>query len=524
MLFSFCARTQTLSESFSYTVGKPYQVIDADEKYYFHLGDYYIAVKIVDDVMNIQEFDITSLNLIKKIAVSDFPKGYGWESIAVINKKFYIFYNSYDKAKNTEQLFYRELDTENMTLSADKLLCSVSGKITGTFYGKGYSFKTRDKFDLSFSYDSSNVYIKYRKKPASGSETMDSVGFFKFDKNLNQLWTKTAKMPYTEKKMSPIDYSFDSEGNIYYLVAVSDDNTDISKCLRGKAGCHFELLRMTTEAKKFSKTTVTLGVKYARDVALFSGPKNYMICAGYYNKTKNLYNVDGVFVFKAGKDSAIYDVNTYEIPLEILNQYASTKTQNKNDKKDEKDKAEFEDLIMKNIIIDSDGSILLIGEQNYDITTTTTSSNGGTSSHTRYYYNDMLVTKLSAAGKLAWMKKLPKRQVGSKGKGGLSFKYIYCNNNHYLLFLDNIKNQALTINDVPDYHVDEAGGFLTAYEVKDASGDVTKHSIFDTKSVKGIPVYQFSTGRIKRISSNEFIVEVYKKDKQDELIKITVTE
>jgi len=524
--YSF-AHTQGLSKSFTYTLGKPYEVIDAAEKYYYHVGNYIIAAKIDGDVLDLQKFDIKTLSLVKKIEVDDFPKGYGWETITVFNNKFLVFYNSYDKDKNCEQLFYKELDLEKMTLSSEKLLCSVKGKVYGTLYGKAFSIKTRDKFEMKYSYDTSQVLIQYRRKVEKDNEAHDSVGFFVFDRNLKQLWTKESKLPYTQKKMEITDYSIDSEGNIYMLAAVSNEGTDIKKCLYGKAGYHFELLRLTNDSKEITKATISIENKSIRDVSLFESPKNYMICAGFYNKNnnvKNQSNIDGVFTFKAGKDGAIYDDHTYEIPLEILNQYASQKTQNKNEKKEEKGKAEFEDLTMKNVVLQSDGSILLIGEQVYSVTTTSTSSTGGMSSHTSYYYNDMLVTKINTDGSLAWMKKLPKRQMGLKGRGGLSFKYIYCNNNHYLLFLDNIKNQNLTINDVPAFHVDEAGGFLTAYEITDSNGEIKKHSIFDTKEVKGTPVYQFSTGRILRISSNEFIVEVYKKGKEDVLIKINVVE
>ena len=292
----------------------------------------------------------------------------------------------------------------------------------------------------------------------------------------------------------------------------------------GKAGYHIELLRVNASSTDLNKTTITLKNKYINGISLFESPKNYMVCAGFYNKSKNNANVDGIFMFKAGKEGAIYDTAFYEIPVDIINQYASQKTQDKNDKKEDSDKAEFEDLVMKTVVIGDDGSVILIGEQYYYTITYTTSSSGSTTAHYHYYYNDMLITKINADGKLAWMKKLPKRQKGSKGKGGLSFKYIYKNNNHYLLFLDNIKNQDLTINEVPSYHIDEAGGFLTAYEINDTDGEVIKHSIFDTKDVNGIPVYQFNTGRILPVSSNEFIIEVYKKSKHDVLIKIAIKE
>jgi hypothetical protein len=525
LIISAFAHSQVkLSDEFSFELGKPYTVIDADEKYYYQIDNYIITVKITNTEMTVQKFDASTLSFVKKLEVTDLPKGFGWEAITVYNNKFLLFYNSYDKPNVTEQLYYRELDLENMTFGSDNLLCSVKGKITGTLFGKGFSFNTRDKFNFNYSYDSSKVLLQYRRKPVETDDAInhDSIGFFVYDKNFTLLWTKDVKMPYTEKKMSILEYSVDSEGNVYILTAVSDGSVDIGKCMNGKSGYHIELLRIFATSKEIDKVTVTLKSKYINSISLFESPKNYMVCAGFYAKTKDKYNADGLFMFKVGKSGDAYDTASYEIPVEILNQYVSEKTQNKNEKKESDDKAEFEDLVMRNVLICDDGSFILVGEQYYSVTTTTTDSKGSVSSHTNYYYNDILAAKIGTDGKLAWMKKLPKRQKGAKGRGGLGFKYINEKGNHYFLFLDNIKNQDIAISQIPACHIDEAGGFLTAYKINDADGEVTKHTILDTRDAKGMDLFQFNTGRIMPVSTNEFVVEFYKKDKQDILVRITI--
>lgn len=524
MWVSLCAFSQTqLSKDFSYKIGKPYKVIDTKEKYFYHVGGDILTAITDEDVLTLQKFDTATLGEVKKTDISNFPKGFGWEEMTALNDKFIVFYNSYDKEKNVEQLFYRELDPDNVTLGDDKLLCSVSGKVTGTLYGKMFSVKTRDKFIFHYSYDSSKILINYRKKPLS-DEAHDSIGLMVYDNNLKQLWSKVVKMPYGQKKMENLQYGVDSEGNVYILSAVSNGSTDIKKCVKGKGECHGELLRIKANTSEVSKTNIEINKEVMHDITLFESPKNYMVGAGFYSNAKetNKSNASGIFIFKAGKEGAIYDAATFEIPLEILNQYASQKTQNKNDKKEEKGKAEFEDLMLDDVKIMADGSIILMGEQHYDIVITHATSSGGTTTQTTYYYNDILVTKIGADNKLAWMRKLPKRQKGNKGLGGMSYKYIKGKDNYYFLFLDNVKNHDLAINEVPAYHVDGEGGFLTAYKVSIAKGDVSKDYIFDTKDVKGTQVYQFKTARILSISPTEFVVEVYKKEKEDEMIKITL--
>jgi hypothetical protein len=44
------------------------------------------------------------------------------------------------------------------------------------------------------------------------------------------------------------------------------------------------------------------------------------------------------------------------------------------------------------------------------------------------------------------------------------------------------------------------------------------------RDVNGIPVYQFSTDRIVQSSSDEMILELYKKKKEDVLIRVNIKE
>jgi hypothetical protein len=221
-----------------------------------------------------------------------------------------------------------------------------------------------------------------------------------------------------------------------------------------------------------------------------------------------------------GEDGKAFDIATYEIPLDILNQYASGKTQRKNERRDDKDDAEFENLKLREIFFDKDGSMLLVSEQYFYKTRTTYSTTGGSSSYTTYYYNDLLVARISASGKLDWMKKLPKRQVGRAGMGGMSYKYIRGLNEHFFLFLDNEKNKDLRIDELPAAHSDGQGGFLTAYRVDSKSGSVSKVYVLNTRDIDGIEAFQFMPSRIVATAAKEFVFEVYKKKKEDILVKV----
>jgi len=522
-----------LAQGFDYETGTPYKVQDATVKQYFHIDDKVLAVKVTGKMVVLQTFNTATMKQTIRKEYSDFPAGFAYENVMAIKDKVYLFFSVWDKANTKEQLYVREINPSTGNFSGtNKLLFKVDGKVTKAIPGNPFaftgnmnvmSFGTTDKFNVQSSYDQSVILVQYRKKPEEKKDKInhDVIGFVTFDDKLNQLSKNEIKMPYTESKMNNLDYSIDSKGNVYLLALVyNDDSRKLQR--NGEINYHLELLRKDIDDASFSSTKIELDNIYLNNVLLFNQGDDKMICAGFYTSSRNLSNAEGVVMFKVEPEGELHDLQTYKIPVEVLNMYATKKQQEKNEKKDDKGTAEFAYLELRNITIFDDGSMVLNGEQYYVVEHTTTSANGRTTTYYTYHYNDILTLKINKEGEMDWMKKLGKRQVGKAGQGGMSFAYFQNANSHYYLFLDNINNKDLSLDEKPKSHSDGQGGFLTAYKVDDESGAVSKVNLFDTRDVKGIAVYQFQVNRIVQISDNEMMVEVYKKGKEDLMIKVRV--
>ena len=209
--------------------------------------------------------------------------------------------------------------------------------------------------------------------------------------------------------------------------------------------------------------------------------------------------------------------------MDLLNQFESKKTIKKNAKREEKGQsAKMADLELREINVADDGSMLLVGEQYIMKARTTSGMNGSSNTTYTYHYSDILATRLAPSGDLSWMRKIPKTQVGSSGKGGMSYKYFYANQNHHFIFLDNVKNIELASETQPATHRDKQGGYLTSVKITDSSGDMNKGSILNAREVEDFKIYQFSVDRIIKTSENSFMVEAYKKQKEDIMIKVTI--
>lgn len=535
----------TVSSEFKTTLGPPYKVVDAGEKFYFNKGDEIMTLKIDGKNLIIQKLNSKDLSFVSVKEFEKFlPKGGDVEEVAEFNGKYYIFYSLWDKPH--EQLFSKEIDfAKGEPVGEDKLLLKTDKKITSmggvTFGFGGFGFVGGGKFAFNLSLDRKKMMVKYRLKPEvkDDSKSFDIIGMHVFSADMVKDWGQDVTMPYTEKKMNNLDYTLDGEGNAYMLTTVFENNTTKLE-VDGKPNFHIELIQVKAKTAALRNTTVSLGDKYISKIWMAEGKGGQIVCAGYYStRVREIGDADGIFIFNLGSDGSVGKLITHEIPVSVLNQYVSDRTKKRNERKDENGTAAFEELVLRNLIIEDDGSVVLIGEQHF-VRRYTTYAGGRSSTRTDIYYNDILAAKINADGSLGWMQKLAKRQFSSISsgaggfgfslfgnpfsyrQGGMSYKYMHKNGSHYMLFLDNVKNLTLPETEAPKQHVDGRGGFMTAYKVDDKTGSVSKLSLFDTRDVQGTEVFQFNTDRILSISESEFVVEVYKKKKEDVLIKVTL--
>ncbi|OFX75536.1 MAG: hypothetical protein A2X12_08120 [Bacteroidetes bacterium GWE2_29_8] len=520
-------------------ISKPFKVVDAPKKLYFNNGKSVLSVKIKGGFITLQVFDVEKMTEVARNEYKDIFKGGYIEDVIRFKDKFYFIYTLWDKPNETEQVFAREINPyKGVILDKQISLFKYKGRMAGKLTSSAnvtlnifnvWSSLEIDKLNLdNYSYDSTKFLIQFRIKPEEKRDKLsyDEIGYYVFNDKLELLSGNVVKMPYTEKKMDNIDYSIDATGNVYTLAAVFDDDTRKRKKKDGTPNFHTEILKLPFGKDKLKIIPIDLKDKFIDRIGMFESSTNDIICAGsYFNKIKSSFlkdditAVNGVFVFKLNESGDVFDNKCFEFPIDIINQYEKKKTVRKNENKDDDEKSEFSELILKNLKIQDDGSFVLIGEQDYFRDYTTPTSNGGTKTHIKFFYEDILITKIGSDGNLAWMKKLPKRQVGDKGIGGLSYRYLKGEKDHYIIFLDNEKNINLPINKEPATHVDEAGGFVTAYKINDETGKVTKHSLYDLRNVKGMDLKQFSTRRVLQTSLSDFLIEFYKKDKEDVYIK-----
>jgi hypothetical protein len=453
----------------------------------------------------------------KEADLSGLPRDYSSEWLSQIGSKYYWFFATYDKGDDKESLYAQELDLETGGMKGAAREVLTSTKLTGTLTATGfYRFALTDKWNFFNSFDRSKILVQYRKKPEhrNDSRSNDVIGFQVFDAEMNKIWGREIRMPYTEEMMDNEDYQVDSRGNVYTLAKMY---TELRSRDRKHPNYRFEILKWSADNNEVTKIPFRFTDKFVKTALITEAPDGKMMVGGYYSSRKT-GSADGAFLLSI--DEHTNELNsvkkgTYEFSASVLKQYESRRAKRRIERKDDKDEAEAENLNFRKMVIGQDGSIEMYGEESY-VVVRTYSNGRTTTTTTTYYYEDILAMKIDADGNLRWMTKIPKQQQGSAGVGGLSFKQYNHKGNSYILFMDNKKNLDITPDESPATHADGAGGLLMAVKI-DEAGKTSKAQLYDVREERvNLAVTDFD-----EVGNNQLIVRGRARHRESKAALIT---
>lgn len=516
-------RNYTISQKAEFTpsnqvnveVGAPYPVFDG-AKYYFTNGESILAVKMARKKMLIQKFNTENSTQESSKVYENLNTEFEFYSFIEINKKLYILLYKSEGEKFV--FFAEEISYESGTFTGNKIELNTYDKedVKSFTYGMFGVGKYIPSVSLISSNDGKKFMMYYNHKPAikDNSKNFDKYTGTLFNENLEKQWTQTVQLPYTEELMNNVDIALDNEGELYILTEVFKEKTRKRFDESGNAKFKYSIVKINESGLSENTSDINFKGKKINQSSFFEDNNGDLILAGIYGNKRET-DCDGIYTLKINKDAELLDLRTFEIPTELFKQYISERAQKKIDKKTDKgDDLTWDNLKLRAIFYQNDGSIIFHGETFNVVTTYDSKGN----SRTTYYYQSMLAAKVNKEGELEWMKKLPKNVVNGDFSLPLSSKDY-----QYVLFIDNPKNLNLTEDQFP---APSGGnnGILTAYKISNDNGNVEKLQITNFKNVGGFQLYQFATNRIIQYSDSKLFVECYKKGKQDVMLKIEMKE
>jgi len=496
------------SKKFSFKLGSEYELPrkSDDLAFFGNDKDGIINLSLKKDELNISRFDPKTLNQTteKTIELPELTKNFNSEEIVDFGTDYFWIHSDWDKSSETESLYYDKIDVVSGKITVSNKKMFDAGRISGSGAAMTgfYRYKVTNKYQFNYDAENTKLLVSYRLTPEEKNDkkSYDKIGMYIYDNQMNKLWSNEFTMPYTEQIMDNIDFSIDGNGNAYMLAKVydSEKRKELDK-ETGKAGYHYEVLKFTKDSKKVINTTIEIEDYFIRVATLVENSLHDMVISCTYSKKSKGSGTDGIFLAIMGQDGKInkFKKGYYEFPLEELEKFESARSKRKMERKKD---YEAPNLSVRNILVEADGSVFIALEEYYVVTTTYTDSRGRTTTSTTYYYEDMLGAKINASGNFEWLRKVPKKQRGSRGRGTMSFKLVSDATGYYFMYLDNKKNLELEEDEVPKYHLDGYGGQVMVSKL-DNQGVLTREIVFDTREED----VMFFPAQFARINRNQFI-------------------
>lgn len=529
LLLPFCVISQiSESKNFSLEKGVPYKVLDAERRYFLSEEENLVAVKKFKDEKesHIQYFDRSSLKLLKTVVLKEgiHLEKYIEEERIYSGGGLYTLYSKWNETIEREEIFYERIDLSN-PVESDTVI-----RILNT--PKAFSRYGYNKIDVCQSVDKSKVLITYKVYPGvhKKKSTYYKVGFAVFDDSLNEIWKGDFEMPVVAADLKVLDYTVDSQG-IVYLTSRVRNGEEVSMQLHVfSEGKEPKTHKVKVQGKRFPAGLKIEETKLGEVYCLgFFGTGDKKFLKRLSNTEKSISN--GLYYAQISEGELIND-NKIEISVELINSFIREKERKSNLKKLAKgEQIGIEFLEIQKAVVQEDGGLLVISE-GYHFT-----SPSDPKFPSYKTFSDLLLAKIDTEGNLIWMKKIPKNQQSYGGYGyisygfnkyytsdrgliDMSYRYMSDGSNHYFLFVDHIDNLNLAESKAPQVHGATAGGYFTACKINDKTGEVSFETLFQMKDIDGFNIDQVTTNSMFQSIDDELIIEAYKKDKENILLRL----
>lgn len=491
-----------------------------------------IAVHIFDDKFN-------PINLTQTGKLKFTGKKVMTEQYLRDNGKIHWLFSTEDK--NVVTLYCKTFDTETGVANEDKVILKTKTETsfnTRVFGGTTTNVNFR-RFSWIFSPDSSKILASY-----FSVDNREQRNLIMMDRNFNVLWERTQEFPFLSKPyFNIVKYAVPFDAGAFDE-EILNDGTVVNTCKFLKTGndeFNYEL-HLLNKDSYLAKIPLGTDDKYVPIVELLLDQKGNIYAGGVAYKNKTSRKGEGFFIWKYLPESKSVKQNFYSFDQEIVGKYEKNP-----------DKACIQELRIRHIVQQNDGSITLITEeQNTDgigieyphaieRNASTFSANNPyepSSSSQRliyHFFGDIYLFNIGIDNKIQWTSKIPKTQVmvgeaGSVtfsswkldgGRNNGSFKLLTKPNTDdiFIIYTDHPKNiDGVAETEYKKYWL-QPEGILVGYTIDVKNGKAQKQIICNNDDAKKIYM-----GSLEYLSPNKLISYYFDKKRNNGLVEIKLAE
>ncbi len=520
ILFISClafAQKPVLLKDFKLKTGEKYKRIKSMNTYHVASGNRLVSIKKGRNSMTIQRYSLDKLveDVKQRQVIED--KG-NFISVMHLGDNAVVFYSNNDKA------YGQKISPTGIIAKKSILLINDKENIDRDFGFKStYGFDAGgriNKFAFKKSPDGKKLLVLFRIKTADNKG--DKVGVTVFSDGLNLLWRRKVTMPHPSNLMQGEDFAIDNQGNFYMTATFFGEVTDKKDKL--ETSYRTEIYKVNEKSGPIVAHKLDIPGHSITDAVIEFDKGDTPKVSGFYSPNINKAEVSGIFSATIAGDGSVSTMAKSDIPAETIENFMLQREARINEgTQKENDLMDLEKLRVNDVVFNADGSTTMFGEQRFVDAFTTSSSSGSRTTY-KYYYRDIFAFKLSAEGKMLWMHKLPKWQMGTIGKRSMSYLNFENAGKHYLFYIDDFTNLKRSFEETPTRYFDGKKEFiyLTSYVIDNATGEVSKEAILTGSDIRNSRLDVLELTKAARLPNKDIILEAYDGKKNNLLLKISL--
>ncbi|MEY4938002.1 MAG: hypothetical protein RIS64_4361 [Bacteroidota bacterium] len=413
------------------------------------------------DVKPIVEYYDKSMKLIrlKELDLAHKGKDRDFKDVIMFGRQLYLLSYFYNEKHEKTYLFAQKIRHSTLQLEPE---------VTKIEEWNASNKEHADPFGFHLSRDSSKLLV-YTHSPFVEKGDKEQFSFHVFAPNVEEMWSKSVKLPYKDENYGIEEYQVDNAGNVYLLgIAYMAGATKLKR--DGKPTYYYSILSYQKDAESHHEFKLENRDVFVTDLTFRIADNNHLICTGFYSE-KGTFSMKGIYFLNI--DPITKEVVTQNLqPLDFSFLTANMSDRSKklakeaSDKNNKSKEPELANFSLDKLILRSDGGAILVAEQYFVQTIMPNNSSAmypygyGGSYYNRYYYtspfysgynnrrpdyyynyNDIIVVNLRPTGEIEWSSRIPKLQE-SKNDQGLfsSYSMAVAQDKFYFVYNENPKN------------------------------------------------------------------------------------
>lgn len=476
--------------------GSGYYVFQESISKYFSQNA--LSIRTAQDATVMRKFDkdlnvlVTKRIILGKGSQSETPL----QALGTLDK-LHLFSFRQDVGNRSHLLFHRFLNKDDLSFSEEGNLVAEVG------YDGFPKYKFPD-YHVETSRDSSKILIHYQLP--THKEDYDKFGIHVFNEEMVPLWKDNFTLPYPEENLIIESYRVGDDGRVFVLARYKESK-------RENAFDHtFKLFVLNPGFEEAGEYELEVEDKPLSNMQIQVEPDGDIICVGSYliGEGKDRM-VRGIFFFRLNGETLEKDLmKIIPYPTEMFQEMAQVDLSKKSERKKSKIMEQLSnDILFQDIILRSDGGLLLIGEEAYSHEVYKSSSSGtGRTGYfvTEYVRNSIVAVSLGPDAQLERFDKvLAKNQKQEAREVMLSYGLAITHDKIRFVFNDRIENELIVKTGFPREYYPSIGmrkKQILSLVTHDQDGNSERESLMSVKDVK---MYAFPRHSMQ-ISNNELII------------------